>query len=100
MNHIITFNKITQNKVVFLASNTMEANMNIFEYIERNKKLIVGIITVLLIIPLVFQLFLSALPLNERFIYVFWSGLFLLTGFSIIYFPLGLQVHLKVLSKK
>lgn len=74
--------------------------MKVVRSIENNKKVVIIIMVILLIPPIFFQLVLSSLPPYQRFIFVLYSILFLLIGYIGISIVLGIQVFLKLLSKK
>ncbi len=77
-----------------------EGNMKIFEFAEKNKNIVRWISIILILVPMFFQIFLSSLPLYQRFAFVLYSVIFLLLGYGGIYFVLGVQVILKIMPKK
>ncbi|GAA0177098.1 hypothetical protein SH2C18_03840 [Clostridium sediminicola] len=78
--------------------------MDIFKYIENNKKLVKYIkylIVVLLVIPVINQLFFSSLPLIQRLACAFLLPvLVFLLGIADIYIILGIHLKTKFFSKK
>jgi len=66
----------------------------------KNKNIVRWISIILILVPIVFQLFLSSLPLYQRFAFILYSVIFLLLGYGGIYFVLGIQIILKIAPKK
>lgn len=74
--------------------------MDIFKFIEDNKKIVKSIFFILLMIPAFNELFYSTLPVSQRLKCILYSFIFLIIGFLGTYMVLGLQVIIKIASKK